>query len=77
MPKKAPVPLPALSTEAPLLTRREAARVVGLSATALRDLAHRREGPRFLKRGPARQARCLYTLADLHAWLAARARIVG
>lgn len=60
-----------------LLSRKEAARVCGLAQSTLRDMACRREGPPFVKRGSKMQGRCYYPDAALREWIAASARVVG
>ncbi|MFM7138169.1 MAG: helix-turn-helix transcriptional regulator [Planctomycetota bacterium] len=60
-----------------LLTTRQAAELVGLSAKTLRQLRCDRAGPRCLKLGASRQARTVYRRSDLERWIRESARIVG
>ncbi len=55
-----------------LLSRPQAARVLGLSQKTLRTWSVDRIGPPFVKAGEAKQARCFYRRSDLEAWLAGR-----
>lgn len=78
MPAKKPIP-PAcpVGPDDRLLSRTQAARVCGLAPSTLRDMACRRAGPPFVKRGSAMQARCYYPESALREWIAASARVVG
>lgn len=52
-----------------LLTTREAAHQLRLSAATLERLRVTGGGPRFIKLGPSARARVVYRQADLEAWL--------
>jgi hypothetical protein len=54
-----------------LVTTAEAARLVGASAKTLREWRSRRIGPAALKLGTGKQARCVYRVSSLEAWLKA------
>ena len=60
-----------------LLSTRQAAELVGLSAKTLRQMRCERSGPRCLKLGASRQARTVYRRSDLERWIRESARIVG
>jgi len=51
--------------------------LVGLAPATLRDMACRREGPPFVKRGGSKQARTLYRRSDLERWLSSCSRVVN
>jgi predicted DNA-binding transcriptional regulator AlpA len=55
-----------------LLGTAEAARLVGLSPKTLRQMRCEKAGPRCLKLGAGRQARCLYRRSDLERWVLSR-----
>jgi predicted DNA-binding transcriptional regulator AlpA len=55
-----------------LLSRPQAARVLGLSQKTLRTWSVDRVGPPFVKAGAAKQARVFYRRSDLETWLAGR-----
>jgi len=76
-PGAAPAAAVVVADDDVLLTRNDAARVVGLAPATLRDMACRREGPVFVKRGASRQGRCYYRRSDLLRWLASCTRVVG
>jgi hypothetical protein len=61
-----------MDTPAPLaVPRAAAAKILGVSQSALRDWASQTppRGPRAIKIGEDRRARCLYPVADIRAWL--------
>lgn len=60
-----------------LLSTRQAASLVGLSAKTLRQLRCDRNGPQALKLGSGKQARCVYRRSDLERWISANAHAVG
>jgi hypothetical protein len=51
-----------------MLTRRDAARYLGLSETYLRDAWAQSVGPRAVKLGTERQSRILYPVEELDRW---------
>ena len=54
------------------LTTREAAQHLGLCEQTLRRKRITGDGPRYVKLGNGPGARCVYSRAELQAWLAAR-----
>jgi predicted DNA-binding transcriptional regulator AlpA len=60
-----------------LLSTRQAASLVGLSAKTLRQLRCGRNGPQALKLGSGKQARCVYRRSDLERWISGNAHVVG
>lgn len=57
-----------ITQELEVMTREEAARQCRLSPATLKRLAAEGRGPRYSRTGPVR-GRCLYSAADLAAWL--------
>lgn len=60
-----------------LLTTRQAADLLGMSAKTLRTLRCDRAGPRCLKMGTSKQARTLYRRSDLERWIRREAHVIG
>jgi len=60
-----------------LLSTRQAASLVGLSPKSLRQLRCDRSGPKALKLGSGKQARCVYRRSDLEKWISGNAHVVG
>jgi len=52
-----------------LLGTAKAAALVGLAPKSLRQMRCERTGPRCLKLGSGKQARVVYRLSDLEAWV--------
>lgn len=65
---------PALPNTSPLLTTREAADYLRLSAPTLERLRCTGEGPPFIKLGPGRTSRVMYDKRNVDAWLASKRR---
>jgi hypothetical protein len=70
-------PVVEVTADDPLMSRNEAARLLGMSPKSLRSLAVDGAGPRFLKRGLSQQSRTYYRRSDCVAWLQKTARVVG
>jgi predicted DNA-binding transcriptional regulator AlpA len=54
-----------------LVTTAEAARLTGVSQKTLREWRSKRTGPAALKLGVGKQARCVYRVSSLEAWVRA------
>lgn len=52
-----------------LLSTSQAAAVTPFSAKTLRQMRCDKTGPRFLKLGKGKQARCVYRRSDLESWI--------
>ena len=55
-----------------MLNNAEAAAAIGISPGRLRVWLVVGQGPRFVKFGPGRNARCVYDPREIEAWKAAR-----
>ena len=63
--------IPAVDLSATRLVKtREASRIVGLSPKTLRQLRCDEQGPGYIKTGESKQARVLYPVSALEAWVA-------
>ena len=60
----------AFHTQDQLLTEKQvAARYGFLDVTKLRNMRHRRTGPKYIKMGAYRNSRVYYRLADVETWI--------
>jgi len=60
-----------------LLSRREAAEILGRSQKFLRQAACNRAGPRCIKFGSKQQSRVFYRRSDLEAWVLKAGHAIG
>lgn len=61
-----------MSTVSPKVSNDEGAAMCGYTPASFKFLRFKGRGPRFIKTGPAKQAKVLYDVADIEAWLEQR-----
>ena len=54
------------------LNTAQAAAAIGITPESLKFWRFKGKGPKFIKYGPEKNARCAYDPADIEAWLAER-----